>query len=218
MFCLEGRILRELYWAGFGFQVWCQMLTHASRAQDANIFIVDEPEIYLHPDVQRQLLGILRELGPEILLATHSTEIMSEADPSEIIVIDKNKRRGQRLRDIQGIQSALELIGSVQNITLTRLARNRRVLFVEDDSDFTIIRQFARQVGLAEPSAGTDITPVASGGFSSWERVRDTGWGFQKTLGSILLLGTVYDRDYQCEEHVDAIIQELKRRFSGGYP
>jgi hypothetical protein len=28
MFCPEGRIPRELFWSGFGFQVWCQMLTH----------------------------------------------------------------------------------------------------------------------------------------------------------------------------------------------
>ncbi len=28
MFCPEQRIPREIFWAGFGFQVWCQMLTH----------------------------------------------------------------------------------------------------------------------------------------------------------------------------------------------
>ena len=27
MFCVESRIPREMYWAGFGFQVWCQLLT-----------------------------------------------------------------------------------------------------------------------------------------------------------------------------------------------
>ena len=31
MFCTEDRIARELYWAGFGFQVWCQLLTHITR-------------------------------------------------------------------------------------------------------------------------------------------------------------------------------------------
>ena len=31
MFCLEGRMTRELYWVGFGFQVWCQLITHLSR-------------------------------------------------------------------------------------------------------------------------------------------------------------------------------------------
>ena len=28
MFCPEGRIPREIFWSGFGFQVWCQMLTY----------------------------------------------------------------------------------------------------------------------------------------------------------------------------------------------
>ena len=28
MFCPEERIPREIFWSGFGFQVWCQMLTH----------------------------------------------------------------------------------------------------------------------------------------------------------------------------------------------
>jgi AAA domain, putative AbiEii toxin, Type IV TA system len=74
MFCLEDRMTRELYWAGFGFPIWCQLLTHVSRAKDATLLIVDEPEVYLHPDVQRQLLGILRDTGPDIVFATHSTD------------------------------------------------------------------------------------------------------------------------------------------------
>jgi len=136
MFCGENRIPRELYWCGFGFQVWCQLLTHISRSSNESLIIIDEPEIYLHPDVQRQLLGILRDTGANVLLATHSTEIMGEADPSEILLIDKLKKSAERLRDIKGVQAALELVGSIQNITLTQLARNKRVLFVEDLYDF----------------------------------------------------------------------------------
>jgi hypothetical protein len=37
MFCLEDRMTRELYWVGFGFQVWCQLLTHLSRSRDSCI-------------------------------------------------------------------------------------------------------------------------------------------------------------------------------------
>lgn len=81
MFCLENRMSRELYWAGFGFQIWCQLLTHISISSNDSLLIVDEPEIYLHPDVQRHLLSILRDAGPDIVIATHSSEIMGEADP-----------------------------------------------------------------------------------------------------------------------------------------
>lgn len=114
------------------------------------MIVVDEPEIYLHPDVQRQLLGILRDCRPDVLLATHSTEIMSEADPSEILIIDKKKKNAERLKDAEGVQIALDSIGSIQNITLTRLARNKRMLFVEGDSDFRLIRRFARKLGMSE--------------------------------------------------------------------
>ena len=34
MFCPESRIPREIFWAGFGFQVWAQMLTHLIQASE----------------------------------------------------------------------------------------------------------------------------------------------------------------------------------------
>ncbi len=86
MFCPEERIPRELFWAGFGFQVWCQMLTHLIQSRDVSLFLIDEPDIYLHSDLQRQLLDLLRNLGPDILIATHSTEIISEAETDDIVL------------------------------------------------------------------------------------------------------------------------------------
>lgn len=64
MFCPEERIPREIFWSGFGFQVWCQMLTYMVRGRSTSLFMIDEPDIYLHADLQRQLVGILKTLGP----------------------------------------------------------------------------------------------------------------------------------------------------------
>ncbi len=97
MFCTEGRMDRELFWAGFGFQIWCQLLTHLARADDADLIVVDEPEVYLHPDVQRQLLPLLRTLGPSILLATHSAAVLSGAQENEILLVDKRQNSTSRL-------------------------------------------------------------------------------------------------------------------------
>ena len=80
MYFSEERLDREMYWSGFGFQIWCQLLTHISRASTSTILAIDEPEIYLHPDVQRQLLTIIRKLDADVILATHSVEIIGEAD------------------------------------------------------------------------------------------------------------------------------------------
>lgn len=213
MFCLEGRMSRELYWVGFGFQVWCQLLTHISRAGESTIVVIDEPEAYLHPDIQRQLIALLREAGPDVLLATHSTEIMSEADPNEIVLIDKRKSSGERLKDITGLQRALDAVGSIQNVTLTALAKNRRVLFVEGDGDFRLLRRFARKLGMSELAAGMGITALESGGFGSWQRVTTLAAGIAEALGSALAIAAVYDRDYFCEEEVAFVSSSLETQL-----
>ena len=209
MFCREDRLTRELYWIGFGFQIWCQLLTHLSRSRGSSLVVVDEPETYLHPDVQRQLLSIARDLGCDILLATHSSEIMSEADPAEIVVIDKHKRTSERLRNVIGVQRALDALGSAQNITLTSLARSRRVLFVEGVDDFRLLRRFARRLGLQELASGAGIVPLPSGGFGSWSRVTTLAAGIAEALGSPLSIAAIYDRDYYSVEHITEIIEAL---------
>ncbi len=89
MFCQEHRATRELYWCGFGFQIWCQLLTHISRAGPGDLLLIDEPETYLHPRVQRQLLQILRDTGAQVVLASHATTLIASAAAGEVRGIDR---------------------------------------------------------------------------------------------------------------------------------
>ncbi|MCZ7584440.1 MAG: ATP-binding protein [Deltaproteobacteria bacterium] len=98
MFCPEDRYPREIYWAGFGFQVWCQMLTFIVRSKNVSLFVVDEPDIYLHSDLQKQLVNILKNLGPDILIATHSIEIISEVEPEDLLLVNKKHRSAKRIK------------------------------------------------------------------------------------------------------------------------
>jgi energy-coupling factor transporter ATP-binding protein EcfA2 len=214
MFCTENRMDRELFWAGFGFQIWCQLLTHISRCSDSDLIIIDEPEVYLHPDIQRQLLSIARQACPDILIATHSTEILSEADPSEILLVDKSKLSAKRLKDIEGVQQALNALGSVQNITLTQLGRTRKILFTEGYFDYKIIRRFAYKIDMQELASGSDLTFFESGGFSSWERVKSLSWGIKNTLGADISIAAIYDHDYWCDEQIHKTLNDLKSELT----
>jgi energy-coupling factor transporter ATP-binding protein EcfA2 len=197
MFCPEERIPREIFWAGFGFQVWCQMLTHLIQSRDRALFLIDEPDIYLHSDLQRQLLGLLRNLGPDILIATHSTEIITEAETDDIILINKRRRTAHRIRDPSQLRDVFAALGSNLNPLLTQLAKTRRALFVEGD-DFQILSRFARKLGLANIANRSDFGVVPVKGFNP-ERIRSLKNGMEMTLGGQILGAALLDKDYRSD-------------------
>ncbi len=209
MFCPEERIPREIYWAGFGFQVWCQMLTFVINARSASLFLVDEPDIYLHSDLQRQLIAILKNLGPDILMATHSTEMISEADPDEIVLVTKRARSAKRIADPSQLQGVFRTLGSNLNPVLTQLARTRRVLFVEG-KDYQILSRFARKYGKTEVANRADYAVISAEGFNS-QKVRDFSAGIEATVGLKVLVAAVFDRDYRSAKECEVEVSALKK-------
>jgi hypothetical protein len=210
MFCIEDRIPRELYWAGFGFQVWCQMLTFIVEGRSASLLAIDEPDIYLHSDLQRQLLSVLKSAGSDILIATHSTELVSEADPNDIVVISKSSRSAKRLNDPSQLQTVFRTLGSNLNPTLTQLAKTRRALFVEG-KDFQVISWFAERLGKSRVANRAAFAIIPAEGFNP-QKVVDVSAGIEATLGARIVTGAIFDRDYRCAGEVAAVSAELASR------
>ncbi len=209
MFCPEDRIDREIYWSGFGFQVWCQMLTYILKSKGVSIFIVDEPDIYLHSDLQRQLLTMLKGLGPDILIATHSTEIISEAELNEILVVNKALKSAKRIKDPSELQGIFHTLGSNLNPTMTQIAKSRRVLFVEG-KDYGILSKFAKKLGLEQTANRTDFAVVPVEGFNP-VKLRAFKEGIEKTIGSKVISAVIFDRDYRSQAEVDTEVRDLER-------
>ena len=209
MFCPEERIPREIFWAGFGFQVWCQMLTFIVQAKEASLFIIDEPDIYLHSDLQRQLLGILKLLGPDILIATHSTEIITEADPDDLLVINKKFQSAKRIKDPSQLQGIFQVLGSNLNPVLTQLAKTKRVLFVEG-KDFQLLSRFARKLNKNHVANRAEFAVVPLDGFNP-AKVKDLRQGIEITLGATILVGAIFDRDYRSDAECKKVVADLQK-------
>lgn len=208
MFCPEGRIPRELFWSGFGFQVWCQMLTHVIQSSDVSLFLIDEPDIYLHSDLQRQLVGMLRNLGPDILVATHSTEIISEAETDDIVLVDKLRKSARRIKQPAQLADVFELLGSNVNPILTQLAKTRRVVFVEG-KDFQILGRIAGKLGHHVVATRSAFAVVPVEGFNP-ERIRSIKAGIEMTLGGAILGAVVLDRDYRSDAELASIEEKCR--------
>jgi energy-coupling factor transporter ATP-binding protein EcfA2 len=212
MFCPEERIPREIFWAGFGFQVWCQMLTYIIKNKNSTLFLIDEPDIYLHSDLQRQLLGILKNLGPDILIATHSTELISESEINDILIINKTNKSGRRIKDIGQLREVFNVLGSNLNPVLTQIAKTKRVLFIEG-KDFQVISKFARIIGYEQVANRTDFAAVPIEGFNP-TKLRAVKEGIEKTIGYKILSAVIFDRDYRSEMEV---LEEKNELEIGNY-
>jgi hypothetical protein len=207
MFCPEDRYPREIYWSGFGFQVWCQMLTFIVGATQDSLLVIDEPDIYLHSDLQRQLISILDSLGPDVLIATHSTEIITEVQPNDLLVITKRTNSAQRLRDPSQLQRVFDVLGSNLNPTMTHLAKCRRAVFVEG-KDFQLLSAFARRMGVPAVANRADFAVIPIGGFDA-QKVKHLAEGIELTVGANVVKAVIFDRDYRCDREVFGVREQL---------
>jgi AAA15 family ATPase/GTPase len=209
MFCPEERIPREIFWAGFGFQVWCQMLTYIVKNKSVSLFLIDEPDIYLHSDLQRQLLGILKSLGPDIIIATHSTELISEAELNDIVLINKTNQSAKRIKDPSQLKDIFHVLGSNLNPVLTQIAKSKRVLFVEG-KDFLVFSRVARILRKEQVANRSDFAVVPIEGFNP-TRLRAFKDGIEKTIGSSILSAVIFDRDYRSDFEVKEELKDLQK-------
>src|SRR2546430_7973070 len=89
-----------------------------TSARKADTVILDEPDVYMHADLQRKLIRYVRRRFPQVIITTHSTEIMSEVVPSDIVVIDKAHPDSKRADTLPAVQRVLTSLGSAQTCTL----------------------------------------------------------------------------------------------------
>lgn len=184
------------------------MLTHVVQSSDKALFLIDEPDIYLHSDLQRQLLGLLRNLGPDILIATHSIEIITDAEPDDILVISKNRGTAKRLRDPSQLEDVFRLLGSNLNPILTQLAKTRRAIFVEG-KDFQILGRFATKLGVPKVGNRSEFAVVPVEGFNP-DRIRSLKTGMETTLGAKIRAAAIFDKDYRSDEECKFVASQCR--------
>ncbi|PSR52674.1 hypothetical protein AHMF7605_03605 [Adhaeribacter arboris] len=185
------------------------MLTYIIKNKHSTLFIIDEPDIYLHSDLQRQLLGILKNLGPDIIIAIHSTELISETEINDILIINKHNQSARRIKNPLELQKIFDVLGSNLNPILTQIAKTRGVLFVEG-KDFLLFSRFARKLKLEHVANRSDFAVIPVEGFNPF-RLKVFKEGIERTIGTSILSAVIFDRDYRSDEEIDEEEIELKK-------
>ncbi|MFO0975386.1 MAG: AAA family ATPase [Planctomycetaceae bacterium] len=75
---------------GHGLQMWLQIVWFLSRTPEDSIVVLDEPDVYVHPEQQSRMLPILRERFRQCLISTHSPAILGNSSIQETLRIHRS--------------------------------------------------------------------------------------------------------------------------------
>lgn len=199
-----SRIPKEIVWAGDGIQVWLQLLYHVFRVKDHEVIVLDEPEVYLHPDLQRRLVHLLESTDRQVVVATHSTEMVAESDGRLTVLIDRSKRRAVRAKTDADYEMLSAALGTAFNLRLGRALRSRVAVFVEGH-DMSVLRRFAHTLGLSALESEVGITIIPLKGYSHWGQVEPFKWLLDELLPDAIKTVVILDRDYRSEVTCDTV-------------
>jgi predicted ATPase len=154
---------RDLMVEGSGFLQWLTVLALALDP-DINLVLLDEPDAHLHPSLQEVLLSELDNLSArfnkQILYSTHSPELIKYQPHDRII--DTNDFHPKYLNAPEQKVSLLAGIGAEYTPRLSEVRRKKKILFVENESDFNLLKIWAKKLGNPLPENNFVCWPTVS--------------------------------------------------------
>lgn len=199
LYISDSKFLAELGLMGSGLQMWLQIMWFLVRSRDATTIILDEPDVYMHPDLQRKLIRLIKKRYPQVIIATHSVEIIGEVEPGNIITIDKRKRQMLYANDMKAVQEIVDNIGAINNLSLTRIGNMRKCVFVEGE-DLKILAKFADIVYPNYTESLNNLPSISLGGFNNLNEAFGASKLFYEETNDSIKCMAILDRDYFPEE------------------
>lgn len=151
---------------GSGFQnaiVLAILKSFEERKRNGALFLIEEPEMYLHPQMQRSLYKTIRKIGEtnQVIYVTHSPNFVTIPHFNEIAIVSKNEN-GTKIK-----KSTLNFTEELRNKYKKELnpARSemffaKKLLIVEGDTEKLAFPEFATRMGLDFDKVGGTIVEV----------------------------------------------------------
>jgi putative ATP-dependent endonuclease of OLD family len=151
---------------GAGFQnaiVLAILKAFEDRKKQGALFLIEEPEMYLHPQMQRSLYKTIRQIGEsnQVIYITHSPHFVTIPEFNEIVLVSKNGD-GTHIR-----KSTLKADDGLKNKFRKELDPERnemffakKLLIVEGDTEKMAFPEFAKRMELDFDSVGSTIIEV----------------------------------------------------------
>lgn len=141
-----------------------------SENEKSYIFVIEEPETFLHPGAQRTLLDSLKRIAEvhQVIISTHSPVFASEIDNRNIIVATKINGESQYSQG-EGVSADL-LVNELGVRASDNIVNSKLLVFVEGSNDVKFWDRIYRLVHghtyeedkiLFVPGGGTELHNIA---------------------------------------------------------
>lgn len=205
----DSGFVAEIGWVGHGLQMWLQIIWFLARIDNDTIIVLDEPDVYMHADLQRKLIRLLIKKFKQVIVSTHSIEIISEVEPSNILIVDKTKQKSIYANDIPVVQRILNSIGSIHNLQLTKLWASKKLLIVEGD-DVAILKRLQSKIFPNTEEPFDSIPNFDIGGWGGWSYAKGSSLLLSKTVDKEITIYCLFDSDYHTEKQKNERLIESK--------
>jgi predicted ATP-dependent endonuclease of OLD family len=125
----------------------------------ANVLIIEEPELHVHPGAERKLFEILQDVvdrGTQVIVATHSDVFVNESEASNIVRVERDGHTQMRTLSEENTGKELAELG----YNKSGLLQSEAVVFVEGRSDKRILKKFAKNSGVDLNSEGIAVVEL----------------------------------------------------------
>ena len=189
----------EVSWMGHGLQMWLQTMWFLARSRPNDIVMLDEPDVDT-TDLQRRLIRFLNNKFKQTIVTTHSVEILSEVEPSKILLVDKRHRHARFADSVETLQTAVDRLGATHNLQLSRLWSSRRLLLVEGD-DMNILK-YMHRVLFPESIDSLGLCTIDRG--LGWvELCGGSAMLLENSVGEEIRTYCLLDSDYHTPEEIE---------------
>ena len=191
---------------GHGLQMWLQTIWFLCRSNQSSTVVLDEPDVYMHPDLQRRLVRFVKGKFPQIIIATHSVEIIGDLDPSDILIVDRAQKESKFADTLPAVQKLIDRIGGIHNVHLARLWSARRCILVEGD-DLAFLKILHDKLFQNADFSLDEIPNSSIGGWDGWPYAIGQTMMAKNALGQKVRVYCILDSDY----HIPAEIDKRKK-------